>query len=240
MRTAVRGAAATATLAALAFVAADTCSAQDVIAYNEGRPDIDYEAFWAGVPQLKALGNDALEEARNLNELMEQLAAHEADPAAGKEIRGKVREALLRYRDLKAKEVRIADLVLKSKPTSEKDLAIVKRLRETELIGISWNKAKFVDCLRDLSQALNVRFVLHPDVLKFNTVEVTFPRTAADGILRALCTGFGCDYIVHNGEIVVIKSIKRNDERLQEYLDRHPDWKYWRPDVYKEAEKDDL
>jgi hypothetical protein len=238
MRTRLRAAGTAAVLASVAFFASDTCTAQDVVAYNEGHPDLDYEAFWAAVPQLKDLGKEAIEGARSLNDLMEKLAESEKDAAASKELRTAVRDALLRYRDVKVKEARLCDTVLKRKGAPEKDLEIIKRLRETELLGIAWNKTKFIDCLRDLSQALNVRFVLHPDVLKFNTVEVAFPRTAADGILRALCTGFGCDYIVFNGEIIIIKSIKRNDERLQAFLDKHPDWKYWRPEVVKDVEDD--
>jgi hypothetical protein len=238
MRSGMRGAAAAAALAALALVAGDTCSAQDVEAYNEGRVAIDYEAFWAAVPQIKDLGRDALEGARELNELMDQLAAHEADPAAVKDLRSKVRASLLRYRDLKAKEIQLVNSVFKKKGTGQKDADIRQRLRDTELVGISWQKTKFIDCLRDLSQALNVRFVLHPDVLKFNTVEVAFPRAAADGILRALCSGFECDYLVHNGEIVIIKSLKRNDERLLKYLEKHPDWKYWKVEEAKDVEDD--
>jgi hypothetical protein len=238
MRIRLRAAGVTAVLGAVALVASDTCTAQEVVAYAEGRPDVDYDAFDAAVPRFKELGRDALAEARLLNDLMEKLAQSEKDEAAAKEARAGVRDLLVKYRDNKVREAQLVDTVIKRKRTGKTDAEILKILHETELIGINWNKTKFIDCLRDLSQALGVTFVLHPDVLKFNTVEVSFPRSSADGILRAIIAGFECDYIVYDGEIVVIKTIKRNDKRLQDYLDRHPEWKYWRPEDVKAVEDD--
>jgi hypothetical protein len=238
MGTLVRIAAAAAALAAVAVAASDSCRAQEVLAYAEERPTIDYDAFLLAVPQFKELSQDSLALAREVNEAMEALGAAAKGSAEEREGRAAVRALLLRYRDNKAKAVRVADTVLKTKPPRESDLAILKKLRETELVDVTWRKTKFIDCLRDLARAVEVNFVLHPDVLKFNTVEVTFPRASADGILRAIVGGFDCDWIVHDGEIVIIKSIKRNDKRLQQYLDKHPDWKFWRPEEVKEVEDD--
>jgi hypothetical protein len=90
-----------------------------------------------------------------------------------------------------------------------------------------------------MGERLKLRFVMHPNVLKFNTVEMDFPRARADGILTTICTGFECEYIVHNGEVIVIKAIKRNDERLMRYIKEHPEWKYWRPEPKVDIAPDD-
>lgn len=238
MNRAVRRAAGSAALAALALTASGTCPAQEVVAYAEARPEIDYEAFWAAVPRVKELARESLVQARELLEVMERLSTAEKDEAKLAEARAAARELLLRYRDNKATLVRTVDVCLKAPRDREDDLEILRRLRETELVGISWDKTKFIDCLRDLAGALRVRFLMHPDVLKFNTIEASFPRAPADGILKAIATGFDCDYYVYNGEVVVIKTLKRNDIRIQQFLDKHPDWKYWRPQEVKEVEDD--
>jgi len=234
----VRATGAAAVLALISITASDTCRGQDVIAYNEKRPELDYDAFWASVPQFKSLGNEALEEARLLLETMEKLAASEGDATASKAARAEARDLLVKYRDNKVKVARLADTVLKRRDTPEPDLEILKRIRQTELVGISWQQTKFIDCLRDLAQALKVNFVLHPDVLKFNTIEASFGRSSADGILRAITVGFDCDYFVYDGEIIVIKTFKMNDKRMQAFLTKHPDWKYWRPKQVQEVEDD--
>jgi len=234
----IRSAVSAAVLALVAISASDTCRAQEVVAYDEKRPDIDYDAFRAAVPQFKALGQEALDDAKLLLETMEKLAATEKDDTASKAARLEARDLLVKYRDNKLKVVRLADTVLMRKGTPEGDLDIMKRIRETELVGISWNQTKFIDCLKDLGEALKVNFVLHPDVLKFNTVEITFPRSSADAILRTIIVGFDCDYFVYNGEIVVIKSLKFNDRRMQAYLTKHPEWKFWRPKEIKQVEDD--
>lgn len=233
-----RVAAASLVLAAVGLTASDECAAQEVVAYAEGRPVIDYDAFWAAVPQIKELAKEALDLARQLNESMDALASSENDAVKSREARVSARDLLDRYSANRVKLIAILDACLKTPPAKDADVDILKRLRETELIGIKWDKTKFIDCLRDLAGAMNLRFVMHPDVLKFNTVEAAFPRSSADGILRAITSGFDCDYIIRNGEIVVIKSIKRNDKRLQQYLDRHPEWKYWRAAEVKEVEDD--
>jgi len=225
-------------LALVANTLSDTCRAQEVVAYNEKRPEIDYEAFRGAVPQFKALGAEALDDAKVLLELMDKLAATEKDDAASKAARIEARDLLVRYRDNKVKVAALADTVMMRKGTPEADLEILKRIRETELVGIDWKETKFIDCLKDLSQALKVTFVMHPDVLKFNTIEAAFPRSSADAILRAITTGFDCDYVVYHGEIIVIKSLKFNDRRMQAYLTKHPDWKYWKPKEIKQVEDD--
>ena len=240
---AVRAAGSAAILALVAFAASDSIGAQeaktwDVVAYNEKRPDIDYDAFKASVPRFKELGREALESARLLAEAMDKLAATEKDATASRAARTDARDLLLKYRDNKAKVIQLADTVLMRRGAVEPDVEILKRIRESELVGISWNQTKFIDCLRDLAGALQVNFVMHPDVLKFNTVEITFPRSSADAILRTIIHGFDCDYYIHNGEIVVIKSLKFNDKRMQAYLTKHPDWKYWRPKEIKQIEDD--
>ena len=197
----IRAVAAVGVLALVATTLWDTCRAQEVFAYNEKRPDLDYEAFRGAVPQFKTLGAEALDDAKLLLDLMDKLAATEKD--ASKAARAEARDLLVRYRDNKVKVAALADTVLKHKGSGEADMEILKKLRQTELVGISWNQTKFVDCLRDLAQALQVTFVMHPDVLKFNTVEITFPRSPADGILRTITAGFDCDYIVYNGEKTV-------------------------------------
>ena len=157
------------------------------------------------------------------------IAGHSIIIGSRDEERAKTRDLLIRYREEKARLVRAVDRCLKTPAASESDLAILKRLRETELVGVSWNETRYVDCMRDLARELKLRVLMHPDVLKFNTVEATFPKTSADGVLRALTSGFDCEHIVYNGEVIVIKAIKRNDARLQKWLDEHPGWKYWRP-----------
>ena len=102
-------------------------------------------------------------------------------------------------------------------PPAETNLQIKERLRATELVGVSWDKTKYIDCLRDMARELRLRIVMHPDVLKFNTVEAVFPKTSADALLRQMTFGFDCEYILHKGEVVIIKAIKRNDKRLEEY-----------------------
>jgi hypothetical protein len=238
MSRSLRAAAPAAFLALVAVFASDTCRAQDVVAYAEERPDIDYDAFRAAIPQFKTLGRSALDDAKVLLETMEKLAATEKDAAASRAARSEARDLLVRYRDNKVKVVELVDRVLKRQGTPESDVEILKRIRQTELVGISWNQTKFIDCLRDLSQALKVRFVMHPDVLKFNTVEITFPRSSADAILRTIINGFDCDYYVYNGEIIVIKTLKFNDKRMQAYLTKHPDWKFWRPKEIQQVEDD--
>ena len=238
MSLSLRTAGASALLAAVALTASDTCVAQEVVAYAEERPVIDYDAFWAAVPQVKELATEALDQARELHEAMDALAQSENDPAKSRETRTLARGTLDRYRANRVRLVGILDVCLKTSRSTDTDIEILKRLRETELIGVRWDKTKFIDCLRDLAAALKVRFVMHPDVLKFNTVEAAFPRSSADGILRAITSGFDCDFIIQNGEIVIIKSIKRNDKRLQQYLDKHPEWKYWKKAEVQEVEDD--
>src|SRR5688572_1094472 len=167
MHDGIRAAASATVLSLVAITASDTCRAQDVIAYNEKRPEIDYEAFKASVPRFKELGNEALEQAKLLLETMEKLSATEKDDAASRAARAEARELLVRFRDNKVKVAALADTVMKRAGTPESDLEILKRIRQTELVGISWNQTKFIDCLRDLAAALNVTFVMHPDVLKF-------------------------------------------------------------------------
>lgn len=236
-------AAAAAALAALALTASDACVAEEVVAYAEGRPEIDYDAFRGyakadAEPSFRALARESLALARQLHEVMASLAAGEGDPQKSRAAREEAREILARYRDNKATLLRCVDQCLKTPSPAESDLEILRRLRETELQGLLWDKTRFIDCLRDIAGAMKLRFVMHPDVLKFNTVEAQFRRTSADGVLRAITTGFDCDAIVHDGEVVVIKSLKRNDVRLQKYLDEHPDWRYWEPEKVKEVEDD--
>lgn len=221
-------AAAAALLAALALTASDEVRAQEIVAYEKVVPPIDLDAFFGAVPRMKALADETLAQARELNEAMERLAASEGDAAKNREARAATRDLLVRYRERKLELVKIVDTCLKTAPAKEADLDILKKLREKDLQGIAWKERKFVDCLRDIAGPLDLRFVLHPDVLMFNTVEARFETSPADGILRFLTAGFDCDYYVHNGEIIVIKSIKRNDKRMQKFLDRHPDWKFWR------------
>jgi hypothetical protein len=240
MSLSVRAAGAGAVLAAVALVASDTCVAQEVVAYAEERPVLDYDAFWAAVPRIKELAKESLKEATDLHDAMEKLSKMENDAVGTKIARKEARELLETYRANRIEYLTLLNAGLKTPAPKDTDLDILKRLRETELIGIHWDKTKFIDCMRDIAAALNVRILIHPDVLKFNTVEASFPRSSADGILRAITSGFDAEFIVYNGEIIVIKTIKRNDKRLQKYLDKHPDWKYWRPEDVKQNVDDDL
>jgi hypothetical protein len=234
----LRAAAAAGALALVSLGASDTCAAEEVVAYAEERPDLDYEAFFAALPRIRELAGEALALSRELNDTMEKLRKAEGDKVAAGIARSAARDLLVKYRDNRVTLLALVNGILKKAPAAEADLAILRRLRDTELLGVSWDKTKFIDCLRDIARAVGVRFVLHPDVLKFNTVEAAFPRASADGILRAITAGFGCDCIVFEGEIVVIKSLKRNDARIQKYLDRHPEWQYWKPEEVKEEEDD--
>ncbi len=224
----LRCAGAAGALAALALTASDSGLAQEVIAHNVGAPNIDLDAFFEAVPQMKTLSDETLAMARELNEAMERLAATEGEASKNRDARAATRDLLVRYRDLKQRLVRVVDKSLRTPPPKEGDLEIMKKLREKELQGIRWEKRKVVNCLFDLAGLLDLRFVIHPDVLYFNEVFMKFESAPADGILRQICAGFDCDYYVHNGEIIIIKSIKMNDKRMQKFLDRHPDWKFWR------------
>ncbi len=239
----IRTAFAASALLALGLTASDTCVAQDVVAYAEGRPEIDYDAFWkytdkAAETGFRPLARESLALARQLNDAMLRLSETEKEPGKSTAVRLEIRDLLVKYRDNKTTLVRIANECLKNPPPREDDLAIIKRLRETELQGLHWSDAKFIDCLRDISGAMNLRFVMHPDVLKFNTIDARLPKTAADGVLRQITYGFDNEYLVHQGEIVIIKSLKRNDVRLQKYLDEHPDWKYWEVEKVQDVEDD--
>jgi hypothetical protein len=227
-----------ASAAAVLLAAPRPCPAQEVLAYGEERPVIDYDAFVAGVPEMVEVSRTSQGLVQELHECMDRLSAAEADAEKQKEERAKARDVLLRYREEKARLVRLVDRVFRTPTPAEADLAILQRLRETELVGVQWKETRYIDCLRDLARELKLRFLLHPDVLKFNTVDAAFPKTSADGILRQLTTGFDCEHIVYNGEIVVIKAIKRNDARLQKWLEEHPGWKYWRPKDAPEIEDD--
>ena len=230
--------AAAAALAVAAFAAPAPCPAQEVIAYAEGRPVVDYEAWKAAVPEMREITKRTFALVTELHECMDRLSAAESDPAKQAEERLKARDMLLRYRADKDTLVNIVDRCLKTPPPAETNLEIKERLRATELVGVSWNKTKYIDCLRDLARELRLRIVMHPDVLKFNTVEAVFPKTSADGILRQMTFGFDCEYVLHKGEVVIIKTIKRNDKRLEDYREKHPDWKYWRPKDAPEIEDD--
>jgi len=224
--------------AAAALAAPGESPAQEVLAYAEGRPVVDYDAWKAAVPEMREISKRTMEFVKELHECMERLSAAESDAAKQAEERLKARDLLLKYRQDKAALVRLVDRCLATPPAAETDLQIRQRLRDTELVGVTWSKTKYIDCLRDLARELRLRIVLHPDVLKFNTVEATFPKTSADGILRQMTFGFDCEYILHNGEVVIIKAIKRNDKRLEQYREQHPDWKYWRPKEAPEIEDD--
>ena len=238
MRHRMRTAAAGALFAAMVVFASDTGEAQDVVAYGEGDHVVDYDAYWKGMPRQMELSRDCLSLAKELHEVMDRLAEDEGKPEVETRLRGQVRGLLETYRARKAELVALTDGAMKTPPPLMGDREILTRLRDTELLGISWQKRTFVNCLRDLSRMLKVRFLIHPNVLKYNTVEMEFPRATADAMLRTICSGFESDYIVHNGEIIIIKSIKRNDERLQRYLAEHPEWKYWRPEKRTEVEDD--
>jgi hypothetical protein len=243
MRPTVSAALAASALVALALGVSDACLGQDVIAYAEGRPDLDYDAFWKYTakdanPGFRSLGTESLALARQLNDCMLHLAEGEKEGGASKGAREEAREILTKYRDNKAAYIRMLDECLKTPPPKEDDLVILKKLRDTELEGVVWDKTYYINCLRDIASALRLRVVLHPDVLKFNTVEARFPRTSADGILRGITTGFGAEAVVYNGEVIVIKTIKRNDERLQKYLTAHPEWKYWEIEKAQDVEDD--
>lgn len=236
----VRAAGAGALLALVALTASDTCTAQEVIAYAEERPDFDYEAFWAAVPRVKELARESLKQATDLHEAMEKLAKSENDAVGAKISRAEARDLLEKYRANRLEYLKLLDVCLKTPAPKDEDLEILKRLRETELLGVKWNQTKFIDCMRAIAQACNIRILIHPDVLKFNTVEAEYPRASADGLLRALTSGFDAEFIVFHGEVIIIKTIKRNDKRLLKYLDKHPDWKYWRPEEVKPQAEDDL
>ena len=230
--------AAAAALAVAAFAVPAPCPAQEVIAYAEGRPVVDYDAWRDSVPEMREISKRTFALVMELHECMDRLGAAESDPGKQAEERLKARDMLLRYRADKDTLVNIVDRCLKTPPPAETNLEIKERLRATELVGVSWNKTKYIDCLRDMARELKLRIVMHPDVLKFNTVEAVFPKTSADALLRQMTFGFDAEYILHKGEVVIIKSIKRNDKRLEDYREKHPEWKYWRPKDAPEIEDD--
>ncbi len=238
MHRSLRAAGAAVVLGALALTASDTVLAQDVTAHDEGPPGVDFAAFFGAVPQMKALAEETLEQSRQIADLMDRLAATEGDPGKNRVERGALRDLLVKYRDNKAALVRLTDAALNTPAPKESDLDVMRKLRETELVGIHWDRAKFINCLRDIAGAVGVRITMHPDVLKNNTVEASMPRAAADGLLAQLCALCDSEYVVYNGEVIVVKKYKRNDKRLQAFLDKHPDWKFWRKKAAVEVEDD--
>ncbi|MHC4924272.1 MAG: hypothetical protein ACYTG4_09375 [Planctomycetota bacterium] len=230
MRQGLKALAATAALGVLAIAGTPSSQAQEVVAYGEGTPELDYDAYFTGLAGQKDLAEKCLQLAKDLHEVMDKIRTSDGNPEDDRVLRAKAKSILQTYREYKKQQVELIDASLATAPPRMSDRKILHRLRDTELLGIVWNKRKFIDCLRDVGTRLKVNFVMHPNVLKFNTVEMDFPRASADSVLRTICSGFECDYIVYNGEIIVIKSIKRNDERLNRYLKEHPEWKYWRPE----------
>lgn len=238
MHRSLRAGGAALALAALALSASDTVVGQEVRAHDEGPPGVRFEALFAAVPQMRTLSAESLAQFRQVADIMDRIAAAEKDPEKNRTERAALRDLLVKYRDNKEKVVKLVDGALGTPPPAETDLEVMRRLRETELVGIHWNRTKFIDCLRDIARAVNVRMVMHPDVLKNNTVEASMPRAAADGLLAQICNLCDTEYIVHHGEIIIIKKIKKNDKRLQKFLDEHPDWKYWKVKQAVEVEDD--
>ncbi len=238
---AARGAALVLVLGLFVPRGAPPADAQEVRALGEGAMYVDYDTYWAATPELRSLSEQSLALALELHREMDALREAEKDPAKVRVHRAKVKSLLEEYRARKARLIAVVDTILHTPPPRMADVELLRKLRDTELIDISWNKRKFIDCLRDVGRALKVDFVMHYDVNKFNTVEMDFPRQSADGILRTICAGFESEYIIHNGEICIIKKLKRNDERLLRYFKDHPEWKYWEPEPETPiGEEDDL
>jgi hypothetical protein len=229
MGAAVLGAAALAPLFVPGRPVTPSAEAQDVIAMGELPMEVDYDAFWAAGPEMRLLSEQAQALALDLHGTMDALRQSEKDVEKSKSLRAEVNALLAEYKARKVRLIALIDRIIKTPPPRFSDIDLLKRLRNTELTDISWNKRKFIDCLRDIGKRLRVNFVMHYDMNKFNTVELDFPQSTADGILRTICAGFEAEYIVHNGEICIIKRLKRNDERLLRYFDKHPEWKYWEP-----------
>jgi hypothetical protein len=234
MRTAPRCAAAAIALAAVALLAPQAGVAQEVAAHGQPKPEFDPETLWNGVKPLQELSAEAVELAVGIQEAIEILDAPEG--AAG--AKAAAREKLARYRDNRRKALPILDAAMKRPAARQADAEILRKLRETELIDIRWKGTKFVHCLQDIADALGVDFVVHHVVMSFNTIEASFPRSAADGILRQITFGFDCTYYVHDGQIIVLKELSPNERRMQKAIDKDPDWKYWRAPVIKEVEDD--
>jgi len=231
MNPGLRTAAAAAVFAAMAVGVSPAGVAQEVrgLTRHPSIP-IDYEAWWEDLPEAKALSEKGLELAMRLHDVMGRLAESEKDPVKGRASRAEARAVLEEYRAVKARQVAIVDRAMKTPPPRSSDVDILRKLRDTELLSISWNKRKYIDCLGDIGSALRINFVIHPGVNEYNTVEMDFPRMSASGILRTICDGFELEAIVYNGEVTVIKKLKRNDERMLKYLNNHPEWKYWLPE----------
>lgn len=214
-------------------------AAQDVIAMGEEPMEVDYVVFWEVGPEMRLLSEKAQALALDLHGKMDALSQAEKDPQKSLALRREVKALLEEYKASKERLISLVDRVIKTPPPRIGDVDLLRKLRGTELTDINWNKRKFIDCLRDIGKRLRVNFVMHYDMNKFNTVEMDFPQATADGILRTICAGFEAEYIVHNGEICVIKKLKRNDERLLRYFEKHPEWKYWEPEPETDMGEED-
>jgi hypothetical protein len=204
-------------------------------------PPVDYDAFWEAAPEMRAISAQGQAAADRLHALMDELRKAEGDAEKTPRLRLEVKGLLEEHRARKARLVELASRSLKTPAPKRADIDLLRRLRDTELLDIRWDKTKFLDCLNQVAKAVDTRVVLHPDVLKFNTVEMDFGRVSASGVLDIICKGFECEWIVHGGEVIVIKELKRNDIRMKQYLDKHPEWKYWEkpPETPREKTEDE-
>jgi hypothetical protein len=219
--------------AALAGFAASVAAPPASHAQQADEPNpVDFDVFWESAREMRGIAADGQVAADKLQALMQELGAtQEAEKA--KRLRMEVKGLLEEHRARKARLNDIASRCLKTPAPKKADIDILRKLRDTELLGIHWNKTKFIECLSQIGRAVDVRFVLHPDVLKFNTVEMDFGRVSAAGLLNIICKGFECEWLVYGGEVIVIKELKRNDLRFLKYLEKHPEWKYWEKDPAK-------
>ena len=57
-------------------------------------------------------------------------------------------------------------------------------------------------------------------------MEIFFPEISADGVMSLLCENFDLKWIIFGGEFIVLKKIRRNEERFIEWEKKHGkvDW----------------
>ncbi len=221
-----------AALAALAFLPVPPSGAAD-----GDLPPLDYQAYWASVPETRALSKAGLDAVSKLHDLMTALVDSEKDEKKSHAIRADVKGLLEDYRAGKVRMIALVDKALKTPAPTMTDLQILQKLRDTDLLDLHWREAYFKNCIRDVSERLRIPMVLSPKVVQLNTVSADFDRSSAAGVLRWLCEGFDLQYLVHNGQVLLTKKLDRSDERFQDYLKKHPDWKYWLPEPLPKAEE---
>lgn len=190
--------------------------------------EFDYQAVRDAMPRMRELSDQGSALAVKLHELMSKLE-ETTDGVEQRAIREEVRTNLETYRETKLKMIAVTRPLCGIRTSGMTDQAILDKIKDTNLFGVSWDDAFFDRCIRDLSQALDIPIRLQFRVVQKNRVSMKFQKAPAETILAALCNGFDLRYVIYEGEIVIYKQITPTEDRFLEYQKRHPEVKlrYW-------------